>query len=140
MAELKTRANDADVSGFLNSVEEEQQRGDCIRLLEMMSEVTGRAPKMWGTSIVGFGTYHYIYASGREGDWPIIGFSPRKQNISIYIMSGFGSYDSLLKKLGPHKIGKSCLYVKKLADIETDVLRELAGSSVAYMRQNYECS
>lgn len=140
MAELKTRENDADVSGFLNSVEEEQQREDCIRLLEMMSEVTGRAPKMWGTSIVGFGAYHYVYASGREGDWPIIGFSPRKQNISIYIMSGFDSYETLMKKLGTHKIGKSCLYIKKLADIEPDVLRELAASSVAYMRQNYQCN
>ena len=140
MSELKTKVNDADVLAFLNAVENEQQRKDSLWLLEMMSDVTGRPAKMWGTSIVGFGTYHYVYASGREGDWPLIGFSPRKQNISIYIMAGFYNYDALMARLGTHRTGKSCLYIKKIDDIDTAVLRELAEASVSWMRETYECN
>jgi hypothetical protein len=95
---------------------------------------------MWGTAIVGFGTYHYVYKSGRTGDWPVIGFSPRKQNISIYIMPGFSGYQPLMKRLGKHKVGKSCLYVKKLEDIDLNVLDRLIEVSVADMRNRYPCS
>lgn len=104
----------------------------------MMQEVTGSEPKMWGTSIVGFDQYHYVYNSGREGDWPIIGFSPRAQNISIYIMSGFSEHDALMAKLGKYKTGKSCLYIKRLADVDQAVLRQLAKKSVAYMQKKYK--
>ena len=138
MYELKTKINDADVSAYLDAVESEQQRNDSFALIELLSELTGHQPKMWGTSIVGFGSHHYVYASGREGDWPLIGFSPRKQNISIYIMAGFSEYESLMKKLGKHKTGKSCLYIKKLADIDVKVLRDLSEASIAWMRKTYE--
>lgn len=132
MAELKTQKNDASVEAFLHSVDE-KRRDDCFALLNLMGEVTGNEPKMWGTSIVGFGEYHYKYASGREGDMPIAGFSPRKQNLTLYIMDGFEHYDELLGKLGKHSTGKSCLYIKRLADVDTDVLRQLVEASVAHM-------
>ena len=132
MAELKTQKNDASVTDFLNGVDE-KRREDCFALVELMEAATGAPAKMWGTSIVGFGSYHYKYASGREGDWMITGFSPRKQNLTLYIMSGFEEYDSLLAKLGKHSTGKSCLYIKRLADVDTDVLRQLVEASVAHM-------
>ncbi|NND43988.1 MAG: DUF1801 domain-containing protein [Xanthomonadales bacterium] len=140
MSEAKTRPHDASVSKFLDQVEDPQKREDCATLVEMLEAVTGREARMWGTSIVGFGQYHYVYASGREGDWPLIGFSPRAQNLSIYIMAGFGEYEDLLGRLGKHKTGKSCLYVKRLSDIDPDVLREMATRSVAWMREKYDCS
>jgi hypothetical protein len=102
-----------------------------------MKDVTGEEPKMWGQGIVGFGTYHYVYASGREGDWPLAGFSPRKRNLTLYIMAGFKRYDDLMSKLGKYKTGKSCLYINKLDDIDLDVLRELVHHSIEYMKQKY---
>jgi len=117
MAELKTKRNDGSVVEFLNSVTDENKRQDSFEVLKMMEELTGEEPKMWGTSIIGFGSYHYKYASGREGDWFLVGFSPRKQNITLYIMSGFDQYNDLLGKLGKHSTGKSCLYIKKVEDV-----------------------
>lgn len=140
MAELKTRENDGDVVAFLSDVANERRRTDALALLEIVREVTGWEPVMWGTSIVGFGRYHYRYESGREGDWPIVGFSPRKSSLVLYIMSGFAEYDELLGRLGKHKTGKSCLYVNKLADVDLDVLRELIERSVRYMVETYETS
>ena len=125
MAELKTKPNRADVSKFINSIEDARKRRDSLALLGMMKEITGAQPQMWGDSIVGFGTYHYRYASGREGDWFITGFSPRKQALTVYLMCDVSAQRPLLDKLGKYKIGKSCLYVKKLADIDEAVLRKL---------------
>jgi len=133
MAELKTNPNDQSVEGFLNKVPDEKKRQDSFAILELMKQVTGDEPIMWGDSIVGFGTYKYKYASGREGEWPITGFSPRKQNLTLYIMSGFDEYDDLLTQLGKHSTGKSCLYIKKMEDIDQDVLRELISKSVEHM-------
>lgn len=133
MAELKTKENDGDVTAFLNTVEKEQKREDSFALLNLMEDVTGEPGKMWGDSIVGFGSYHYKYASGREADWMLVGFSPRKQNLTLYIMAGFDNYDDLLGKLGKHKTGKSCLYINKLADVDEGVLRQLVKESVDHM-------
>jgi hypothetical protein len=130
MAEPKTAANDADVETFLNEIADEKRRQDCFAVLELMKNITGAEPKMWGTSIVGFGSYQYKYASGREGDWFLAGFSPRKQNLTLYIMSGFSRYDELLAKLGKHKTGKSCLHINKLEDVNLDVLEEMIRKSV----------
>jgi hypothetical protein len=130
MAELKTKANDGSVDAFLNSVEDEQKRKDSFRICEIMEEITGEPGKMWGASIVGFGSYHYKYASGREGDWMLVGFSPRKQNLSLYIMDGASTHDELLTKLGKHKIGKSCLYIKRLSDVDEAVLKTIITKSV----------
>jgi hypothetical protein len=134
MAENKTKATDADVYEFINNVPDERKRQDSFALLELMREVTGEEPKMWGSSIVGFGSYHYKYASGREGDAGLTGFSPRKQNLTIYITSGFEQYADLMQNLGKHTTGKSCLYVKRLSDIDMDVLRELVRKSVDHMK------
>ena len=134
MAELKTQKNDASVEEFLDGVEDEGKRRDCWALVELMREVTGDEPVMWGNSIVGFGSYHYTYASGREGDWMLTGFSPRKQALTLYIMSGFSEYESLLDRLGKHRTGKSCLYVKSLEDVDASVLRELVERSVRQKR------
>ena len=129
MAELKTKVNDASVDKFLQSFPEDRQK-DCYAVLEIMKKATKQEPKMWGTSIIGFGDYHYKYESGREGDFFITGFSPRKQNLTLYINSGFAEYGSLLEKLGKHSTGKSCLYIKKLDDVDTKVLKELVTKSV----------
>ena len=133
MAELKTQPNDASVEEFLNGVADEQKRADCFTLLALMRKATGAEPRMWGDSIVGFGTYHYKYASGREGDWMQIGFSPRKQNLTLYIMSGFSRYDDLMKSLGKHSTGKSCLYIKKLDDVDMPTLETLVQESVDHV-------
>ena len=130
MAELKTKRTDRSVEEFLNTVVDEQRRQDCRVVLQIMKQVTKAEPKMWGTSIVGFGGYHYKYASGREGDWFLAGFSPRKQNLTLYITAGFERYDALLSKLGKHKTGKSCLYIKKLDDVDVETLKELIQQSV----------
>lgn len=135
MTELKTRKNDASVEAFLDGVPDLQKRQDSYALLALMEEVTAEPARMWGDSIVGFGAYHYTYASGREGDWFVAGFSPRKQNLTLYIMAGFDQYDDLLARLGKHSTGKSCLYVKRLSDVDMDVLRELVRQSVAHMTQ-----
>lgn len=133
MAELKTKLSDASVEVFLDGIADEAKRRDSYAILAMMQEVTGVEAKMWGDSIVGFGSYHYKYASGREADWPLVGFSPRKQNLTLYIMSGFEQYDELLQRLGKHSTGKACLYVKRLADVDPAVLRELVKLSVEHM-------
>ena len=125
MAELKTKLNDASVEAFLNSVENEKRRTDSFAVLEMMQEITGEPPKMWGASIIGFGSYHYKYASGREGDWMRVGFSPRKQNLSLYLTNGFSNKEELISGLGKFKTGKGCLYINKLEDVDLDVLKEL---------------
>ena len=133
MAELKTKPNDQSVEAFLDAVADEKKRQDSYTILELMKQVTGEEPTMWGDSIVGFGSYHYKYKSGREGDWFLTGFSPRKQNLTLYIMAGFDQYDALLEKLGKFKTGKSCLYIKKVEDIDLPTLRELIEQSVQHL-------
>lgn len=125
MAELKTQPTDQDVDRFLDSIADEQRREDCRAISEMMREASGDAPRMWGDSIVGFGRRRYRYASGREGDWFITGFSPRKQNLTLYLWYGFEQDGELLQRLGKHKIGKACLYIKRLSDLDRQALREL---------------
>jgi hypothetical protein len=137
MAELKTRQNDQDVTEFLSNVADDKRRADAFTVLQLMGEITGIRPTMWGSSIVGFGNYHYTYASGREGDWFLTGLSPRKQALTLYIISGFAQYDHLMKRLGKFKIGKSCLYIKNLEDIDLTVLRELIEASIRYLHETY---
>jgi len=134
MAELKTKLTDASVEAFLNTLEDESKRKDAQTILQMMQDVTGEAPRMWGNSIVGFGSYRYKYASGKEGDWMLTGFSPRKQNLTLYIMSGFEINADIMSRLGKHTTGKGCLYIKKLKDVDQSVLRELITQSVEHMR------
>jgi len=134
-AELKTRVNDASVVDFLSSVADEQKQKDSFEILKIMKKITGEEPKMWGSSIVGLGSYHYKGASGREGDWMQIGFSPRKQNITLYIIPGFERYEGLMKKLGKYTTGKSCLYVKRLSDVDVAVLKELITESLKVMKK-----
>jgi len=138
MAELKTQRNKASVKAFLDKNTDEATRSDCEALIKLMKSVTKAEPEMWGTSIVGFGSYHYKYASGQEGDWPVSAFSPRKQNLTIYIMGGVERFPELMAKLGKYKTGKSCLYVKRLADIDAKVLKELVTASVKYMKSHYK--
>lgn len=133
MAELKTKPTESSVVDYLKTVENEKKRADSFTILKLMGEITGEEPIMWGDSIIGFGTYRYKYASGRQAEWFLTGFAPRKQSLTLYIMSGFSAYDDLLGKLGKHSTGKSCLYVKKLEDIDIEVLRELIQQSVEYM-------
>lgn len=135
MAELKTKVNEASVTDFLNGIKDEAKRADCFEILQLMKQVTKEEPKMWGASIVGFGSYHYKGASGREGDWMLTGFSPRKQNLTLYLMGGFGPHQDLLKKLGKHKTSVGCLYLKKLDDVDKIVLKELVTKSVKTMKQ-----
>ena len=129
MAELKTKLNDGSIEDFLNTVEDEQKRKDCLEIVKIMKQVTKEEPKMWGPSIIGFGSYHYKYESGREGDMMQIGFSPRKQNITLYVGLGDNTENPLLKKLGKHTTGKGCLYIKKLADVDKQVLQDLITNS-----------
>jgi hypothetical protein len=133
MAENKTQATQESVASFFDAIEDEQRKQDCITVATLMEEATGEPAVMWGPAIVGFGQYHYKYASGREGDFLIIGFSPRKQNLTLYIMAGFSNYDALMSKLGKYKTGKSCLYVKSLKDVDLAVLKQLIAESVSYM-------
>jgi hypothetical protein len=133
MARLKTQPTENSVVNFLNSVDNDAKRVDSFKILALMQEVTGFDPVLWGESIVGFGTYRYKHASGRQAEWFLTGFSPRKQSLTLYIMSGFSEYDQLLGKLGKHSTGKSCLYVKKLEDIDMNVLRELVKLSIDHM-------
>lgn len=137
MAELKTKAHDASVEAFLDAVADERRRADGRAVLELMREVTGEEPKMWGPSIVGFGTYHYRYASGHEGDSCLTGFSPRKAALTLYVMPGFARFDEILGRLGKFKAGKGCLYLKRLADVDLAVLRELVAASVAHLRAEW---
>ncbi len=133
MSERKTQRNDASVEGFLSRVENDMRRNDSFVVLDLMGKITGDKPAMWGTSIVGFGSYHYKYASGREGDSPIVGFSPRKQSLTLYVMDGIDKYGALLGRLGKHKTGKVCLYINKLEDVDQDVLAKLIQQSVAFV-------
>ncbi|MCK8113911.1 DUF1801 domain-containing protein [Anaerosoma tenue] len=134
MAELKTQPTNASVDDFIAEACGEGRSDDCRALVEMMSRLSGSHPVMWGPSIVGFGSYHYRYASGREGDWFEVGFSPRKRDLTLYIMSGFDGYEDLLARLGTFRTGVSCLYVKSLADIDLQVLEELVSASIAHVR------
>jgi hypothetical protein len=134
MSELKTKVNNASVKDFLDSIENEQLRKDCFEIAKMMESAAKAKPKMWGAGIVGFGSYHYVYKSGREGDWMLTGFSPRKQNISLYLMGGFDTEKNLLEKLGKYKISVGCLYIKKLEDVDKKVLKELVNASVKKMK------
>ena len=137
MSDLKTRPTASSVDAFIDAVGDEHRRADCRAVARLMAEVTGAEGVMWGTSIVGFGNYHYRYASGREGDFFEAGFSPRKRALTIYVMAGFAEYEDLLARLGKHSTGKSCLYVKRLADVDLDVLREMLIRSVATIRAKY---
>lgn len=130
MAELKTRPGQASVAEFLASIADDGRRRDCEEIATLMREITGAAPVMWGASIVGFGRYHYKYDSGREGDWMLVGFSPRKKDITLYLLAGLHRFPELLRRLGRHKTGKSCLYLKKLDDVDRTVLRDLVRGSV----------
>lgn len=137
MAELKTKPSAVSVQDFLDAVEPTERREEAKELCALFCEVTGEAPVLWGTSIVGFGQYSYTYASGRTGDWPITAFSPRKANMTVYIMPGFSDYEPLMAKLGPYKTGKSCLYLKDLKQVSREALAALIAASVRDMRQRY---
>ena len=128
MAELKTKVTKASVDKFLQGIRDEQKRADCYQILKIMKKATKSEPKMWGLSIIGFGDHHYVYESGREGDWFMTGFAPRTQNLTLYMMGGFDA--ELLKKLGKYKTGKGCLYINKLEDVDKKVLSELVTKSV----------
>jgi len=130
MAELKTKKTEASVDDFLNSLPSEQTQKDCFEIVKLMGQATKAKPKMWGSSIIGFGSTHLKYASGRELDWMMIGFSPRKQNLTLYLTGSLDSYADLLQKLGKHKTGGGCLYVKTLKDVDTKVLKEIIQRSV----------
>ena len=132
MSELKTKVNDASVVEFLHQVPDARKREDSFTVLKLMEEITGHEAKMWGPSIVGFGQYHYKYASGREGDMPLIGFSPRKQALTLYITTGFDEYDELMASLGKHSLSKACLYIKRLSDVNLSTLREIIQRSVKH--------
>ena len=138
MAELKTKKTSASVAAYLNAIAEKQKRSDCKAVARMMRDATGKRARMWGGSLVGYGSYDYKYASGREGTWFICGFSPRAQNITIYIMPGFSGFKKPMNKLGKYKTGKSCLYIKKLEDIDQKVLKDLITGSVNEMRRRYK--
>ena len=138
MAENKTRKSTANVASFLNAIEDSRKRSDAKKIAAMMRRATGKRARMWGSSIIGYGEYHYKYESGREGDWALVGFSPRKQNLAVYIMPGVAAFPALMKKLGKFKTGKSCLYLNKLDDVDHDVLEKLIGDSVKVMRKRYK--
>ena len=134
VAELKTQPTDGDVEAFLATISDERRRTDARAICALMSDLSGEPPVIWGTGLFGFGSYAYTYASGRSGEWFAVGFAPRKQALTLYIMDGFGDYEALLARLGPHKTGKSCLHVKRLEDVDEDVLRELITRSLAHVR------
>ncbi len=137
MAALKTQPTSQSVSDFLSTVEDKKMRAECRVVAKMMREATGKRARMWGTSIVGFGSYDYKYSSGREGSWPIVGYSPRSKNLSIYIMPGFSKFDKLMGQLGNYKTGKSCLYIKTLDDVDQKKLQALIDGSVKLMKKMY---
>lgn len=139
MAEIKTKMTDADVHEFINTfADTEQKKKDSFELLRLIKDLTGFEPKMWGPSMIGFGQYHYKSERSRqEGDWPLVGFSPRKTAISLYIYSGAEGQDDLLKELGKFKMGKGCIYVKKLSDINQEVLKKLIKSTINHLKMKY---
>jgi len=140
MAELKTKQTNHDVIEFINSfADTEQKRLDSFELLKLMQEFTGFEPKMWGASIIGFGSYHYkSERSKQEGDWPLVGFSPRKAAISLYVFTGLPEHEYLLKDLGKFKMGKACIYVKKLSDINIDALKNIMGETIKFLKLKYQ--
>ena len=138
MSVNKTTATNQCVERFLTTITSQQKRIDSAKLVQIFTKITGKQAVMWGTSIIGFGLYHYKYKSGREGDMLITGFSPRKQNLALYIMQGFENYNDLLSKLGKYKTGKSCLYINKLADIDVNVLKELISITFKHMQTKYK--
>ena len=138
MAQNKTTKTGASVTEFVKSIDNPQMRADAKKVASMMRRATGKRAKMWGSSIVGYGTYHYKYDSGREGDFMITGYSPRKQALTVYIMPGFSQFGPLMKKLGKYKTGKSCLYIRRLSDVDERVLEQLIARSVRLMRNKYE--
>ena len=135
MAEQKTKPTNQSVKEFLNKIPEAERRADCFAVAKIMEEITGEKPKMWGPSIVGFGSYHYKYASGREGDWPMMGFSPRKKDLTLYIMMGFEKHADLMEKLGKHSTSKSCLYIKRLSDVHIPTLKKLIKIGLKDLRE-----
>lgn len=137
MSENKTKETAQSPLDFIHFLENERRKNDALVLLELMSKITNKPGKMWGSSLVGFGYYHYQYESGREGDFFLTGFSPRKQNLAVYIMPGFSQYGDLLEQLGKHKLGKSCLYINKLKDIDLEILKVLIEASVKDMKTKY---
>ncbi len=138
VAELQTKSNNASVSAFLNAIEDDNKRRDAKAVAKLMRAATGERPKMWGTGLVGYGKYEYEYASGRSGEWFVVGFSPRKTNLTLYIMPGFSKSGALMKKLGKFKTGKSCLYINKLDDVDLGVLDKLIVGSVQHMKKKYK--
>ena len=136
MAENKTKATIKSISDFLNSIDDPGRKQDCLTVTALMEELSGSKPKMWGDSIVGFGDYHYKYASGREGDWFLVGFSPRKQNLTLYIMAYLEFYTDILEGLGKFRHRKGCLYIKKLEDIDLDVLKTLISTSIKRLKEH----
>lgn len=137
MAKNKTTETESRVSDFMNTVADETKRKDTLELLKITEEITGFQPKMWGPAIIGFGSYHYKYDSGHEGDAPLVGFSPRKEAISLYLSSAFENKEELLAKFGKHKAGKGCIYIKKLTDIDVEVLKEMISLSVDSLQKLY---
>ena len=137
MSDLKTKQNENSVDDFISNIEDPEKKRASRQILEILKNISKKKPKMWGDSIIGFGNYHYKYATGREGDWMRIAFSPRKQNLTLYIMDGFDEYCELLEKLGKYKTGKSCLYIKKLQDIDINILKELVKKSLLNMEKLY---
>ena len=138
MADNKTRPTGASVTAFMAAISDRAMRADAKKVAAMMRRATGKRARMWGPSIVGYGSYHYRYASGREGDFMITGFSPRKRALTVYIMPGFSRFDTLMSKLGKYRTGKSCLYIRRLADIDETVLEQIIEESVEYMRAHYD--
>lgn len=137
MAEPKTKKHDGSVEAFLESVDNPRRVADARQAMAIMERVTGEKPALWGPSIIGYGSYHYVYESGREGDWMLTGLSPRKQALTLYIMAGFDRYDELMERLGKYRTGKSCLYINKLEDVDLEVLEELVRLSVEHMKERY---
>ncbi len=137
MAELKTKETDASVEAFLDTVADEKRKADTRVVMEMLERVTGCPPRIWGTSIIGFDRYDYTYPTGNSGTWFVTGVSPRKQALTVYIMQGFSAYEDLMAKLGKYKTGKSCLYIKKLEDVDMKVLEKLARESMKWIRRTY---
>ena len=134
MAELKTKRTEASVDAYVDAIPDEVRRKDCRAVIDIMRKATKAEPKMWGPAIIGFGDHHYKYDSGRELDWFLTGFASRKTDLTLYIMPGFARYEELMRKLGKHKIGKSCLYLKRLSDVDVKVLAELVSASVKHMK------
>jgi len=135
MAELKTRPTRASVKAFLDAIEDEDRRRECRVVMRILRQATGATPRMWGPTIVGYGTYHYRYASGREGDWFLTGFSPRARDLTVYIMTGLEEHGDLMRRLGRYRTGRSCLYLKKLADVDLEILAALVRRSVTKLRR-----